>query len=521
MESPATTEAAPATATAAGGAVTRLLDRIGERANPILVRLVRQELRSRAFIGVFTVLLVAAMIASVVVGGFSESSEEGSAARGLFLVLTWAWSFALVLVQPTTAFRTVSTERNEDTWDLVELTGMRPRLVLAGLLAAAAVQGVLYTSALAPFMLMAYLLRGLDLASIIACLVLVPMAGLAASSLAVFAACLGNNKATRALMGSLLSLGLAIAWMCGCGAFSGAIARFGSVIDIATWDLQAWTFLGAWLNLWLAFIVACLVLAGSLLTFRAANRSTGPRRLWYGLWLNGLLWFIGISYLSPGPRLAESLSVFSIVGIIWSMMLGMFSLSEDYELSPRQARAVAGAERVFFAPVFGPGAARGRWAYLGLATLSLAAGAIAWCLDQARPDVLRCLVTSWALYCYAAIVFALCDRLYRGPLRGLFPTPPLRRGMIILSMAIVSLVPTLVLLLIDSQLIEHSALAALSPINGVILFWDDVSTSAGTYLILSVLGLAAVAVLARQGARLAVSTQRVLARENERNPRGG
>ncbi|HYE05595.1 MAG TPA: hypothetical protein VEL07_08685 [Planctomycetota bacterium] len=529
-------ETATATPTPAGsaakGAVLRWLDRIGERANPILVRIVRQELRSRAFIGVFAVLLVAALIASIVVGTFSDQADEGMAARGLFGVLAWAWWFALVVVQPTVTFLTVANERNEDTWDLVELTGMRPRRVLAGLLTASVVQSILYTSALAPFMLLSYLLRGLDLGTIVIVLLLVPLHGIAASTLAAFCACLGNNKATRALLAVILIIGLVMLWLGTASMFFSlhTLHRIGIEVDVRRWTAEVWAAVGAYLNGWAAFVATMLVLSSALLTFRAADRSGGPRLLWYALWANALAWVLIADRIDAGDELGEFLAVFGFGGMLWAMCLGLFSLSEDFELSPRQARAITAPNRWLrpFTWLLGPGAARGRWAYLVLASLSLAICGAGWLIEESTARAIEryriaeeAAIKGWALYCYAAIVFVICDRLYRGPLRALFPTPPLRRGMTILAMAVIALVPLLALVLIDSSLVDSSAFAALSPIGGMVLFDRDLGSSSGTYLLLSVVGICATGVLLLEASRLGIRTQRIVARDNERNPRAG
>ncbi|MBA3846709.1 MAG: hypothetical protein H0X45_08700 [Planctomycetes bacterium] len=516
---------------AAKGVILRWLDRIGERANPILVRIVRQELRSRAFIGVFAVLLVAALIASIVVGTFSDQADEGMAARGLFGVLAWAWWFALVVVQPTVTFLTVANERNEDTWDLVELTGMRPRRVLAGLLTASVVQSILYTSALAPFMLLSYLLRGLDLGTIVIVLLLVPLHGIAASTLAAFCACLGNNKATRALLAVMLIIGLVMLWLGTASMFFSlhTLHRIGIEVDVRRWDAEIWAGVGAYLNTWVAFVATMLVLSSALLTFRAADRSSGPRLLWYGLWANGLVWVLIANWIDKGDDLGEFLAAFGFGGMLWAMCLGLFSLTEDYELSPRQARAITAPNRWMrlFTWMLGPGAARGRWAYLVLASLSMAICGAGWLIDESstRPSYIRIAeelaIKGWALYCYGAIVFVICDRLYRGPLAGLFPTPPLRRGMTILAMAVIALVPLLALVLIDTSLVDSSAFAALSPIGGMVLFDKDLGAASGTYLLLSMIGICATGVLMLEGSRLGIRTQRIVARDNERNPRAG
>ena len=194
------------------GKGTALLMNLVDRCNPMLVRVVRQELRNRAFISIFLILLAGGAIAAMVVAAITSERASGEVSRGLFAAIAFGWCFALWLAQPMGCFRAVSTERGDDTWDLLELTGLRPPKVISGLLMASLVQSLLYTSALAPFIVMAYLLRGIDLMAVIFALVIVPLGGVAASALAVFAACLGPNKASRAVLGGLLGLSLIGCW---------------------------------------------------------------------------------------------------------------------------------------------------------------------------------------------------------------------------------------------------------------------------------------------------------------------
>ncbi len=185
---------------------------ISNRANPMLVRCIRQELRSKTFLGVFVLLLVVAAIAEITSAAAASDRANAQVGAALFSVLGWSWTL-VVVIQAMSTFQAVIRERNEDTWDLLDLTGMGPRPVLRGLLLANLVQGQLYTAALAPFLVMAYLLRGIDLLTIACALVIVPLAGIAASTLAVFLASIGNGKPARAFFGGLLGLGLMAVWL--------------------------------------------------------------------------------------------------------------------------------------------------------------------------------------------------------------------------------------------------------------------------------------------------------------------
>lgn len=509
------------------GLLQRMSDWVGERSNPMLVRVVRQELRSKTFIGVFSLLLVAGIVSALVVAAFSDVSGEGSSARLFFGVLGWAWAFSLVLVQPLASFRAVAIERNDDTWDLVELTGMRPRLVVRGLLVASMVQGLLYTAALAPFMVMAWLLRGLDLVYIVFVLCVVPLAGSAASSLAVFTACLGGNKALRGLLGALLGLGLTLSWIFSAGFFF-APADFTVrwlLTGLRSGDAEVWALVGLWLNIWLVWVVICNVFSGALLTFRAADRSSGPRLAWTLVLPNALLWAIGLWLVVPGARndLNEILMAIAIFGSAWILPLALFAVTEDYELSPRQARAITdgGPLRRAAMLFLGPGAARGRLLYLALSLAVLAVGLVGYAQTTAGndPDMPQILRGIWAVHCYGAVIFLGSDLLYRGPFASWFPTPPLRRAFTLLVAAVVTLLPILAIGLLIGERMMRLPLAAISPVIGVMQVADRQGYE-GTLIAISIAGLLASAALLVQGLRLQLSIVRVHARDDDRNPRG-
>jgi hypothetical protein len=511
------------------GRFARLADLVVERANPMLVRIVRQDLRNKAFTSVFVILLAAAVIMAVIIASFADQGKEGSAGT-LFGVLAWAWTFALGLVQPMGSFRAVSQERNEDTWDLVELTGMRPRQVLTGLMLASMVQGILYTSALAPFMVMAYLLRGLELTIILFALVMVPIWGSAASALGVFCACLGNSKAARALLGALLGLGLCGLWMMSASVWFRVGYELAYFVNaLIAGNSEKWIVVAAVINAWLAFLVLMIVLSGTLLTFRAGNRSTAPRLAWYALWVNLLLWMASLPLLPHGPELSQSLTAFAIPGVVAAAVLGLFSISEDHELSPRQARAITERKGLGRAAMllFGPGAARGRLAYLALALGSLVIGTLGWMTSDPTSTFVtsglvgKWLLSAWLLLCYFNLYFVIADRLYRGRFATWFPTPPLRRGFTLLVFGIAMLAPVLALAIIDTDLIHTSSFTVLSPAMGLAVILESPSQWAVSVVAVSSAGVISTLALLRQGLNLRIVTHRVVASDGDKNPRSG
>lgn len=510
---------------------SRLASWIADRANPMLVRCIRQELRSKAFLGVFVLLLVVCAIAAIASAAASSDSVNSQVGRNLFSVLGWAWSL-VVVIQAMTTFQAVIRERNEDTWDLLDLTGMGPRPVLRGLLLANLVQGQLYTAALAPFLVMAYLLRGIDLLTIVFALVVVPLAGIAASTLAVFFASIGNNKASRAFFGGLLGLGLTAAWFISIGLWFELRWLDWLLGGLLTGNHEAWLVLGGWFNGWLAFVVLMLVLSGALMTHRAGDRSSGPRLVWFALWLNALLWFAGIGWYESSRssrgyvNLAEALGGFAIVGVIWAGILGLFSVSEDVALSPRQARTITAAPRWrrWATALHGPGASRGRIAYIALLTASVLVGVVAAVVGDGHEFPMNACIAAAILGGYLCLWLVIGDYLYRGPARSWLDTTALRRGFLLVLLAAGNLAPLLILAFEAGSGVRNSfasLFAFISPIKGMIEVMSSGPERRDAALIaIFLLGVAAYGVLLIQGLRLRIATQRIAARQDDRNPRG-
>jgi hypothetical protein len=508
----------------------RLLAWIGDRSNPMLVRCIRQELRSKTFLGVFVLLLVISAISAIATAGASSGQPNSQMGRTLFSVLAWAWSL-VVVIQAMTTFQAVIRERNEDTWDLLDLTGMGPRPVLRGLLLANLVQGQLYTAALAPFLVMAYLLRGIDLLTIGFALIFLPLMGIAASTLAVFLASIGNSKPARAFFGGILGLSLVGVWITSAGMWFNLEWLDYGLANLIGNPKEGWTVFGLLTNIWLAFVVMMLVLSGAMMTHRAGDRSSGPRLLWMGMWINALGWFIGMGALissmgyASGKEVGYALGAFAITGVLWAGLLGLFSVSEDIELSPRQARTITNAPRwrKWVTVFHGPGANRGRLIFIAMMMASLGVGLVGKMINDHDEFTGRCFVAAWILCCYLAALFVVGDYLYRGPARSWLDTTALRRGFLLVLFAAFSLGPILAALVVDANGWDRTgSIAMISPIMGVSEALSGNTTDRDfSLVVVSLIGIAALARLMVQGLRLRITTQRIAAREDDRNPRAG
>src|SRR5262245_2306889 len=147
--------------------IESVLVRFGDYLNPILVKETRQALKSFQFTMTFVLVLVACWV--VTIGGVALIGPGifYSATGGTML---WAYYFILagplMVVVPYAAFRSLAAEREDNTYDLLSITTLKPRQIISGKLGSSIVQMGVYFSAITPCLAFTYLLRGVDVPTI-------------------------------------------------------------------------------------------------------------------------------------------------------------------------------------------------------------------------------------------------------------------------------------------------------------------------------------------------------------------
>jgi hypothetical protein len=503
---------------------------LSDRLDPMLVRCVRQDLRSKMFIAVFSLLLLWSTAFSLIAATSAAASNDPdrTSGRWLFALLAWSWSFALIVVQAAATHRLVAQERNDDTWDLVELTGLPPRCLVRGLLAASLTQSALYTAAMAPFLVMAYLLRGLDLLTILAALVTVPMLGIVAATVALFLACAAPNKKASSLgsifSGLILLLLMLKLWFFTCiiqfSAWDSGLTRLlRGLADGQTWALVS---TGIGINAWIALVFLGLVFATTLLTHRADDRSHGPRLAVAVVWLNLLAWVGGVWWcmrLAPA-EIAVVLAGIGIAGAGLTTIAAFFACTEDYLLTPRQARGISESHgwRRKLSAFTGPGAARGRWYVLALG-LSVAVLLGAGLRLGTEANVHKTVATGWFTLGYGLITILAGDWLARVPL-GRWCTQPLHRRLVVLGLAsAISIFPVLAAMVISEHGPGYAAMILLTP-GWAVYHYAIEEPGEALAVVPMALPIIAAAWATGQAARhRMLLTRRVLAEASDHNPR--
>jgi hypothetical protein len=463
-----------------------------DRANPMLVRYVRQQLRSRGFIAMFSTTLALALLASLFAGADADARPEGQEGAELLGVLSAVWAFALWVFEPIAAYRAVTTERDDDTWDLIRLTGMRPGRLLRGMLLASAVQAGMYSAAIAPFVVMAYLLRGIDLLTVGVVVLSVPLIGICGSATGIWMACLGPGKASRAVLGVLFGLGCAMVWASSLGFWfqPADLLRF-----VVRNLLDEWVPLTIMATLALGWVGLMLASASALIQPVAADRSSAPRLALFAWWLGGLGWAVGLGWADDD--LDDTLSVFAMMGVLGSLLLGAFGISENYVLSARQ-RLEMERSRFFRRGIFGSGAARGRLAFLIMAAASLGAGLLGFVAENPGWTNDGPIVGyAWFGFSYGAGIFLLSDALSRGPFRKLVRRPRDRRVLTLLLLTVLVFGSALLRALLDDW---QGGFGLFSPFSGPALLMES-SRFEWAAAIVSAIGLGAVVVFVYQAIR--------------------
>ena len=166
-----------------------------ERINPIVVKEVRQSLKSKQFSISFGLTLLAAvawtLIAiSLMVPRVYYVPGGATLLTGFFVIL----NIPLMIIIPFSAFRSLTSETEESTFELLSISALSASQIVYGKMASACLQIVLYLSALAPCIVLTYLLRGVSLFPILFLLGLTVVFSIGETALALMFASVARTR---------------------------------------------------------------------------------------------------------------------------------------------------------------------------------------------------------------------------------------------------------------------------------------------------------------------------------------
>ena len=307
------------------------LGRLSERLNPILVKEARQALRSRQFTVTFLLLLVAGWIWSIFgLAAYGPGVYYAAAGPTMFFGYFLILAFPLLIVAPYSIFHSLSSERQDRTYELVSITSLNARHIVSGKLGGISLQMLVYLSAIFPCLAFTYLLRGLDIFTIL--FVVLYTCG-ESLGLAVLGLLLASSTAPRQRQ-IVMSVGFAIVLVF-TFFFASTIAFQMVMFDFTRLDSEDfWIGQLALLSLYAnAFAIGFLCARSNLMSV-CQNRSTDVRIALVVAQLSGLAW-MAWAQLRWGSDFVYG---FLFVCTFFWYFAGMLLTGESGLLSPRVKR---------------------------------------------------------------------------------------------------------------------------------------------------------------------------------------
>jgi ABC-type transport system involved in cytochrome c biogenesis permease component len=335
--------------------VEQFLASASDRLNPILVKETRQALKSRQFGFTFVLLLIFCWV--ITIGGVALAGPGiyySAAGAVLLKAYFWVLIFPLAVVVPFTAFRSLSSEREENTYDLLRVSTLTPPQIIRGKLGSAVVQMGVYLSAVAPCIAFTYLLRGVDVATIAVLLTYATLGSLGLSMVGLFAAAMASKKHGQVL----LSVGF-VTMLLGC--FWSGLILANEFLDYGgrlIRDDEFWLVSGLLFTIYATTFALVYFAAVGLVSYRSENRSTPLRWVMVVQQTAFIAW---MAFFFIAERYEDGVLIVSFVlaALYWYGM-GTLLSTEAEELSHRVRRSLpqSGLGRLMLS-LFNPGPGTG------------------------------------------------------------------------------------------------------------------------------------------------------------------
>jgi len=300
--------------------------------NPIVVKELRQAVRSRFIVSVMLLFLVLQLI----VVGFvavaitdARSGPRSGAGREVFAGLLVFLHCACLIAVPVYAGARFASERSETNVDLFFISTLKPRAIIRGKLLSAMILSALFYSLCAPFMVFTYLLRGIDLPTIFAALVMGLLAALVAAQFAIFVAALPLNRIFRSIA-ALAGLWALAGLLFGVVGAAFMLLRFGYRGGLADPELLMTAGLNTCIGLFVAGLLFEVCVA--IISPPTANRAVGFRLFFSAAWLATAAAAVALSVHTGRSVFVESWAAY-IWLLLSAALLGC--VSERETIGPR------------------------------------------------------------------------------------------------------------------------------------------------------------------------------------------
>lgn len=314
-----------------------LAQRLDGWMNPIMVKELRQAVRGRFIVTVLTLSLLAQIIA---VGAFmlsdliSTTPGRDPVGDSTFTALFFVLFTATVLFVPLYSGVRMAIERSDTNVDLLFVTTIKPRTIVLGKLFTTIALTALMFCASLPFLVFSYVLRGIDVVTILFVCFIAFFVVCSSAVLALFLGCIPATKPFRLLL-AVVFFGLTIIGYSGFAVAIATIIRNTTTAMFLTSDF--------WIGLTLSMITigavdAMLLVATTVVIAPpAANRAFPIRTMIACAWtLSGTAAaYSAFRYKDPGPMLVWAMVQLGLITLVLCSAVG-----EREHWGPRIARTI-------------------------------------------------------------------------------------------------------------------------------------------------------------------------------------
>ncbi len=131
-----------------------------DRLSPMLVKELRQGMRTRAFVGVFLALQIILGVILLSAGAAASSDDAGSTISNIIFIF---FSIAVLIIQPMRGISSLSSEIKGNTIDMMVLTRLSAWRIVTGKWASIVSQSALLLVTIIPYLILRYFFGGMNL----------------------------------------------------------------------------------------------------------------------------------------------------------------------------------------------------------------------------------------------------------------------------------------------------------------------------------------------------------------------
>ncbi len=173
-------------------------DDFSDRLSPMLVKELRQGLRTRAFIGVFLTLQIVLGVILLAAGTTSSSDQAGNTISNIIFIF---FSIAVIVIQPMRGMGALSSEIKGNTIDMMVLTRLSAWRIVTGKWSALVSQSALIFVTIIPYLILRYFFGGMNLVGEVVVLILIFITSATLTAITV-----GLSASTSVILRSILPL---------------------------------------------------------------------------------------------------------------------------------------------------------------------------------------------------------------------------------------------------------------------------------------------------------------------------